>query len=783
MESLLAAIKGGADAVYLGVGEFNARQGAANFSVEGLAGAIDTAHAYGVSVYLALNIPVKQAELPQVAELVDSAYSLGIDAVILRDIGLISLVHSLYPDLEIHASTQMTVHNTAGVRFLESLGVNRAIVARELTTAELQAIAGSSGTGIEVFVHGALCYSYSGQCLFSSFTTGRSANRGACAQPCRWKFDLLAGGKKRNKEIGGMFPVSCAELCTLSGIGEIVNSGVSSLKIEGRMKKPEYVAATARIYREAVEKGAIDEVWMSQKEAELAGLFYRGFTKGFVLGDREVTHPAYSSNHGILLGKVQTVAFTSSSASLKLTLKQNIEAGDGISIFTRQRMLGSSVRTILKGGKAVSQARAGDTVSLLISPRTGKAVSRGDEICLTTDASLLAGLRELELPRRPVDITVDAAAGKPLEIRVSDGRSQVTHISDYIVQPSRKAPTGGEQIRAVMEKLGETPYYLSGFTVNTDGDIFIPLGVLAGARRDACDQLLEQKLSVFRRPARHPVMESAAFPVDENRPLLISVEVGDIACLEAAFENGADIVYLPVSMLPEFRKDLPGDKEVVFVLPQIVHDREMASLLPLLDGVKKHGYPVECREPGSVMLAAEKGLPFVAGRALNTFNSLSAAALGKAGAFRVFLSPELSLEEIRELSAHIDRTQIRLEVVAYGRQLLFVTGHDLLQPLAAKGILRQDSAAYLADKKGDRYPVKKEGTRTLLYDSRVINMSGNLNDLHEAGVSAIRLEMPYDSRKKVGSIVKTWREEVERKRGMTSSRSPGHYTGHYYKGV
>lgn len=796
MAALVGAIKGGADAVYLGVGEFNARQGASNFSEKQLEDAIELAHSYGLSTYLALNIPIKQNELQYVLDLLDDAYSLGIDAVIMRDLGLISHVHNLYPDLPIHASTQMTVHNTAGVRFLEDLGVKRAIVARELSTSELESIVHNSNIGIEIFVHGALCYSYSGQCLFSSFTTGRSANRGACAQPCRWKFDLVVDGKKCNPEIGGSYPISCAELCTLEEIGDIVKTGVCSLKIEGRMKKSGYVTAASSAYREAVEQvcsgESLDEKWVKQKEEELGRLFYRGFTKGFVLEDREVTHPAYSSSHGILLGTVQNLVFTESSASLKITLEHDLEMGDGISILTKHRMLGSSIGAILKGATEVPSAKRGEMVSLLISPRTGKAVEKGDEVYVTTDSSLLKQLQAVELPKCPVDIVVDAHLDKELSVSVSDGNSHIEHIADYVVQPSRKAPTGTEQISSIMERLGDTPYSVSSIKVNADENIFIPLGVLTQARRDAFDKLLESKLSMFQREAKYPFFDTKKSDSHEvSDSLLLAVEVGNIDSLRAAAENGADIIHVPIDLLPEIRQfeggklldSKNGMPEIVLSLPPIIHDSEQDAIAPMLLEAQKYELAVECSDIGSLKLVRDLGLPFVAAKSLNTFNSLSAETLSEKGAIRVDVSPELSVTEIRELSGGVNHEKMQLESVAYGRQLMFVTEHDLLAPLLKQGFYRNGVSAYLVDKKGDRYPIRRWGTRTLLYDSRVINMSGKLRDLQEAGISAIRLELGNDGRKKVANLVTTYREALDRLSSSTSSGSTQHFTGHYFESV
>ena len=432
-DALLGAIKGGADAVYLGVGEFNARQGAKNFTIEDLEAAIDLAHSHGVRVYLALNIPIKQKELQHALEIVDRAYAAGIDAIILQDLGLLRLLKEIYPDLDLHASTQMTIHNKEGVEFAAGLGAKRVIVSRELTTEEVKDIVEHSKVGIEIFVHGALCYSYSGKCLFSSFLHDRSANRGACAQPCRRRYNFLVNGREIDeRHIGGSYPISCAELSTLTGLEDIIKTGVVSLKIEGRMKKPEYVTASATAYKAAVEgicragENPTKEE-LEAREAELAKLFYRGFTRGFILGEKGVSHPKYSSNYGAFLGKVLDLSRSKGNTKLTVRLEEDIQVKDGISLFTRERMLGSAVTGIITiTGEQVKSAKKGEKVGLEISSKTGRAVQRGDELYLTTDTQLLDTLQKTKLEALPVSLKARARKGErfTVEIRAESGKSR-----------------------------------------------------------------------------------------------------------------------------------------------------------------------------------------------------------------------------------------------------------------------------------------------------------------------------------------------------------------------
>ncbi|MCC7576711.1 MAG: DUF3656 domain-containing protein [Methanomethylovorans sp.] len=819
MEALKAAIKGGADAIYLGVGDFNARQGATNFTLENLEEGLDLAHSYNILVFLALNIPIKEHELPLVLEIVHSSYVMGIDAVIIEDLGLVDLLHSRYPDLPLHISTQVTVHNTPGVRFLEQIGVSRVILSRELTTNELKHIIDNTNISAEIFVHGALCYSYSGRCLFSSFLTDRSANRGACAQPCRRRYKIVVDGRDVSNLMHGEYLISCAELCTLGGIREIIDTGVQSLKIEGRMKKPEYVTASSRAYRTAVEKVCasgknLEGTDLASMKTELAKLFYRGFTDGFVLGAHDVAHAKYSSNYGVLLGKVKEVKYADNSAGIKLLLEDNVHVNDGVSINTNKKMLGSKVNAIeLLNRKKVERAEKGNTAILHISPKTAKAVHIGDEVYLSTDTELLSDLQKLEMIKLPVDIHVKAFRNQPLSIKVTENRCSVEYLDEYLVQEARSAPTALEQIQKAIDKLGDTPYYAGSIKVDADNGIFIPVGVLTAARRNALEKLRQNVLQSYKRssppsplddvvscssplsPAsQEPVLFSRSYGEQQGKPLM-SVEVGDIASLFLAARNGADVVYLPLDCFAGLSQDNNNASleeirtkgiEVVFITPQVTHDSELETLMPLFSAVKQAGYNLACSNLGTVQLARELNMPFVAQKEFNIYNSHTAFRFFSSGAYRVTLSSELNFEEIGNVCKALEACKhpAQSEVLIHGRELMLITNNDLLGPLIAKNLLVEHTGTYLEDQQGNKFPLKRVGHRTLIYDSKVLNMSEHAEQLLSLGVHVLRLDLSLYRGKAIRDIIRNYRLALDQKRvkniiykGETIS------TGHFFKGV
>ena len=857
-DALLGAIKGGADAVYLGVGEFNARQGAKNFTIEDLEAAVDLAHSHGVLVYLALNIPIKQKELQHALEIVDRAYATGIDAIILQDLGLLRLLKEIYPDLDLHASTQMTIHNKKGVDFAAGLGAKRVIVSRELTTDEVKDIVEYSKVGIEIFVHGALCYSYSGKCLFSSFLHDRSANRGACAQPCRRRYNFLVNGREIDeRHIGGSYPISCAELSTLTGLEEIIKTGVVSLKIEGRMKKPEYVTASAAAYKAAVEgicragENPTREE-LEAREAKLAKLFYRGFTKGFILGEKGVSHPKYSSNYGAFLGKVLDLSRSKGNTKLTVRLEEDIQVKDGISIFTRERMLGSAVTGIITiTGEQVKSAKKGEKVGLEISSKTGRAVQRGDELYLTTDTQLLDTLQKTKLEALPVSLKARARKGErfTVEIRAESGKSTETEGSsrteeaasaeftdDYIVQEAEKTPTTVEQIRKAMESLGDTPFGAASIEIEADENIFIPVGVLKNARRKAADLLLEKILGGYKKEQKHPdladfnrlyTVESGAenknnaskndVSKDEgsknesskndvsmtrtraidtaSKKLLLSVEVQGISYLLKAAESGADIAYIPVSLFEELMspknaaklEDLKAERiELIFRIPRITHDSELAELKPLLEKIRDAGFSVACSSLGAAQLAKELSIPFVAQKDFNIFNAFTASTFYQAGAYRATLSSELNLSEIKHVCEALQACEVsgQTEILVYGSELMLITENDLLKPLVDRKIVREESEVLLVDQSGSEFPVQRLGTRTLIYNSKVLDMLKYVKNMKGYGVDVLRLDLSFNTAAEVEEIVEAYKEALAGKEAkLKPARGIEYTTGHYFKGV
>jgi putative protease len=606
------------------------------------------------------------------------------------------------------------------------------------------------------------------------------------------------------------------------------------------MKKPEYVTASAAAYKAVVESICNSEAnpteeELKSREAELAKLFYRGFTKGFILGEKDVSHPRYSSNYGVFLGRVLDISRSKGNTKLTVRLEQDIQVKDGISIFTRERMLGSAVTGIITiTGERVKNAKRGEKVGLEISSKTGRAVQRGDELYLTTDIRLLDTLQKTKLKTFPVSFKVKTRKEERLTVEIQEKSEKGSNkrkealikefVDEYIVEEAEKAPTTPEQIRKAMESLGDTPFEATEILIEADENIFVPVGVLKNARRRVSDLLLEKILKSYKKEQKYPSLGDfnylcASEPVckenfnqnerqrisEDNssrirkektsKKLLLSVEINKLSSLLEAIKAGADILYIPVSefeelMLPEnaeIFEDLKAKRiEVVFKVPLIVHERELEELKPLLEKIRDSGFSIACSDFGVVQLAKEFSIPFVAQKEFNIFNAFAASTFYQAGAYRTTLSSELNLTEIKNVYEAFQNCggAGQIELFVYGRELLLITKNDLLKPLIDRKIARKDSEVLLVDQNGSEFPVKRLGTRTLIYNSKVLDMLKYVKTLKNYGIDVLRLDLSLNNDAEVKAIIEAYKDAIAGKEAKSKPiRGIEYSTGHYFKGV
>ncbi len=554
-----AAIENGADAVYFGLQEFNARIRAANFSLAELPEIMAWLHTRGVRGYVTLNTLVFASELPAIAQVVMACSRAGVDAVLVQDLGLAHLCAQIAPDLPVHASTQMTLTAAESILGAEALGLRleRVVAARETSLKELRTMRRGTDKEIEVFVHGAICVAYSGQCLTSEALGGRSANRGECAQACRLPYDLIVDDQKQ--DLGDVrYLLSPKDLAGYEDIGALIRAGIVSLKIEGRLKSPEYVAATVQAYRKAVDEvmGAagevIDPVMDMDTREMLEMTFSRGFTGGYLhaTDHQAVVEGRFPKKRGLYLGEVLDV----SRDSVAMRLVAPLKPGDGV-VFDAGRPDGDE-----QGGRVYeieehesssrAPRRANSETANITSPdspldailRFGRGalnfsrINPGDRVWKTSDPALDKRLAETfagEAPRfrRPVHAHVQGRVGAPLRLTLTHAQGESVFVEDVEqAEYAMARPLTEQVLRDQIGRLGGTPFFLEKIDADLQGDLMVPMSRLNALRRTAVDALLQTlaERNTNRRTGTRPENLSLGAPASsEPVPTLSDVRIRD----------------------------------------------------------------------------------------------------------------------------------------------------------------------------------------------------------------------------------------------------------------
>ena len=503
-EALKQAIHNGCDAVYLGGKRFGARKFASNFDSSEMIKAIKYCHLYGVKIYVTVNTVIYEEEVDDFLDYVTFLHQNGVDAVIMQDIGMISLVRQVLPNLEIHVSTQAHTHNINQIKFLESLGVSRVVVAREMSLDEIKQL--DTNLEIEAFIHGALCVCYSGQCLFSSLLLNRSGNRGECAGICRLPFTLLEDGNVVKTD--GKYLLSPQELNTTNHIKELLDSNITSFKIEGRMKSPTTIGFITRLYRMLIdyyEKG--EEVKLTSEEQEkLMLLFNRGFTEGYLFNKsgKNLMNIETPNHIGVEIGKVIDV----NSKRIRIKLDKDIHQEDGIRF--KEEDLGMMVNFIYDcKDKLISGSKGGTIIE--IDNKIG--LTKKCSVLKTIDSLLLKELENYKEKKIFISMKVQAKLGDVFSLVVSDSKN-IVEVSDDIIEKAIKGGTSSDRIKEQLEKLGDTPFILNNIELDISDNIFIPISKINELRRNLFDKLMQERLKNYKREIQSP-LKYTKFPFDK----------------------------------------------------------------------------------------------------------------------------------------------------------------------------------------------------------------------------------------------------------------------------
>ncbi len=490
MECLIAAVAAGCDAVYLGGSSYGARAFSKNFNNDELIEAINYCHLRNVKVYVTMNTLVYEDEVDDFLNYVEFLHKHNVDAIIVQDLGMFDLVHKTFPNLELHASTQMHIHNLDGTKLMEKLGMSRVVLARETSIDEIKKIKENTSIELEIFIHGALCISYSGQCLMSSLIGSRSGNRGTCAGSCRLKYDIINNnGQVLNK---GKYPLSTKDLNGLEYIGDLIDIGVSSLKIEGRMKSKEYVYMVTSLYREAIDSYYKNKIVSINQDnlLKLKKIFNREYTKGFLNNEENnKIINGYRPNHqGVEIGQI--LSYQKGIATIKLT--DTLTIGSGLRVIEKKEDVGINVNNFYINNKLVKIAHKNDIITIKVN----SPVTKNSKVIITTDKSIINEVDNLikEHPHKIfIEGTLTAHKNTPLSLTIKDHKNEVT-VTGPIPEIATNTPTELSTIEEKLSKLGDTIYSFSSLNINLDNNLFIPIKIINDLRREAINKLNEKRL-------------------------------------------------------------------------------------------------------------------------------------------------------------------------------------------------------------------------------------------------------------------------------------------------
>lgn len=695
MSSLIAAVEASCDAVYLGGTLFSARAFAGNFTREELAQAVSFCHLYGVKVYVTCNILVYEHEVKSFLEYIDYLCQINVDAVLIQDLGMLDLVHQTYPDLELHASTQMHIHNLDGVIMAGKLGCSRVVLARETSIEQIREIIKNSNVEIEVFAHGSLCISYSGQCLFSSLIGHRSGNRGSCVGSCRLPYKII---NQNNKTLNdGDYPLSMKDLCTLEHVGELIESGITSLKIEGRMKSPEYVYVVTRLYREAIDSYyQFGKVIINQELlASLKRIFNRDFTKGYLFNEKyeNILNTERPNHQGVYLGKI--IAYNK--GFVKLKLASSVSINDGLRIILNHDDYGLILNEFTVNGKRVKEAGKNEIISFKVN----KEIPINSKVILTKDVSLIKKINDIiaNKPRKiPIKIKVLAKINQPIEISVTDYIHQITQ-KGFIVHEAINNPTKRSDILMKLQKIGNTPYEINDINLILDENIFLPFKELNLLRHELLEKLSNERCALKTYSKKKYQRIVPDFLKKQVRSILVEQKNDNNDNLDY------DIIY---SKEPS--------KQNIIKLPKVMSNYDLDNNKTYLVG-----------ELG----AFNKLKNIYCDYSFNVVNSYTVALLHFLGAKQVTLSLELSKSQIDNIiKAYVKRyaKNPNLEVIVSGYREVMTLKTNLNK-------LYHEPILYLKDRFNNKYLIKEENHLSYIYEPKKFIDYFNYYDL---GVNVLR---------------------------------------------
>lgn len=773
-ECLKAAVQNGADCIYLGSNLFSARASAKNFDDEELQKAIEYCKIRGVKTNLTLNILIKDNEFEDAFNLAKKAYEYGIDAIIVQDLGLAKTLIKAFPNLPIHASTQMSVHNLEGALELQELGFKRVVLSRELSIEEIEYITRNCNIEIECFIHGALCISYSGQCLFSSIIGGRSGNRGTCAQGCRLPYELI---ENDNKILDKGYLLSPRDMCSLDYLSRLISCGVKCFKIEGRMKNPEYVATVTRIYRKYIDlhfsgkNYKIDE----KDKKDLMQVFNRGnFSSGHLnsKANPDLIFSEKSNNMGLFLGHI--AKYNQSKGLITLNLNEPLEIGDTIS--TENELGTYTVSELMKNKENIKSANIDDFVT--IGRMKGK-IKVGDKVFKMSskklDIETLSTFEnDTQTKKIPLNCEIKVIKNSPISIHISSAcdleiyrKLDIYCEIDSIPTDSIKHPLEKEKIIAQISKTTNTPYYFKNIKVKLDENTFLPnIKSLNELRRTALALVEDFAKSKIKRSSTS-ILEPANFNASKADKT-ISILLNELHKDEDYSKlSDIDNIYIPLKYFTnknfeKIIKDLSIKFNIYIYLPTIIKANYInllsSRIEETIDKYNIKGFVLSNLSNFKFLKSFNNDkFNFVANYTFNVFNQYSIKELLDLGINRFTISPELNKDIINKLTTNVNQ-----EIICYGRAALMNMNYC---PLGKSNHCypncdmkcKSSNKYYLKDRLNFMFPIVPDNIQTVstLYNSKITSIAPNEFD----NTISLRIDILEESVEEIQNIVETIKKE------------------------
>lgn len=765
MDVLKASVFSGADYVYLSGKMYGARDYASNFTHKELEEAIEFCHNFNVGVFVTVNTSILENEIIDVLDYVYFLYTQGVDAIIVEDIGLASVINRLMPNLDLHASTQMTIYDYSMIKYLEDNGFVNANISREVPLTRIKSIIRklrryNHDIKVEVFAHGALCYSYSGRCLMSSFLGGRSGNRGLCAQPCRMRYALL--DKYHGKICDDSYLLSTNDLCTYDDVSELVDCGVDCLKIEGRMKSEEYVSSTTYAYKSAIEGNACKE------DRFLLNLaFNRGFTGGYILNNdaSNVVGRSQPGNNGYPIGVV------SKSNPKKITIKLlnkdypiKFTNGDGLKFEFDNKSYGMYITKIFDQNK----------YKIIIANDKNIFLNEGTLVYITYSKYLhdrtKAIINEKHVNKIPLELEINVNNNRQLEVKcmLDNTKKSFQYISSEKFQKAQNRPLSKESVSKQFSKTGKSKFVVKNITYNKfPDDLFMPISTLNDIRRQLLknlkgeldklytpdkEELRSVKENIDRFKKEHYSNKQNKASINKSKDdkkwnvyiqnLRQAELISNFAYINCVYydasynyDNMHDYIRGIYDELYELDKLLPGNMNIVWVLPQLLPDDDFPHISEIL--IKLEANDIDVKLQTDSIGAADNMDATFYGNYLNIYNNYSIEKLSEDGLFRrLVVSNEISMDDVKRL--HSDECE--LEYVIFGYNQLMISRDDFDEVITD----RISNKYYLKDKRDNEYPLIFDCNKNShIYDYRIANLAGQIDEFRDNNIHTLSIDLRH----------------------------------------